>query len=71
MVMIILETIKVGLTRELTDYEMRRLGETCDLLGFHYCQLNGEELLVSEMCKTDVSWEAMWAKFDEEKHSER
>ena len=45
--MIILETIKVGLTRELTDYEMRRLGETCDLLGFHYCQLNGEELLVS------------------------
>lgn len=62
----VVETIKVGLERELTDYEMVRLGETLDMLGFHRCVLNGKTLVVQEMCQTNRTWEHVWEKFDEQ-----
>ena len=59
-----IETIEVSVDRVLSDYEMRRLGKTCDLLGFQRCILNGQELKVAEMCKMDKSWDKVWAEFD-------
>lgn len=69
MVLQVIETINVGLRRELTDYEMVRLGETLDMLGFHRCVLNGNELIVQEMCQTNKTWDHVWEKFDEQTKS--
>lgn len=59
-----LNLVKVEVDRTLTDYEVRRLGETLELMGFERCDLNGHSLEVSQMCKVDKDWDDVWRDFD-------
>lgn len=62
-----LDVVKVDVNRELTGYEIRLLGEALSTLGFYLCLLNGKELKVEDMCKTNKTWDHVWEKFDQGK----